>query len=87
MAGKIGQEGNVPKQLWPAVEIWWKDANNPEFKKHMEEMREMQERLRKPLTRREKLKRFFNEVRWRIVVAFDILRRGEGSEHLENDYY
>ena len=84
MAGIIN-DGDGPKALWPAVKLWYEAAYDPEKQK---ELREILERSRKPLTRWQKIKRFFafREIRWRIAVAYSVLRHGEDSPHIDIQY-
>ena len=82
MAGII-KDGEAPKVLWPAVKLWYEAAQDAEKQMELESILKSS---RTPLTRWQKFKAPFQEIWYRVKIAFDILRKGDESRHLDIDW-
>jgi hypothetical protein len=82
MAGGIIKTGEHQKVVWELAKAHFEAAYSPEFKDLFAPTTP-----RKPPTRWQRFKYPFKEAYWRVQVAFDVLRHGDESEYLRNDYY
>lgn len=80
----IIKDGNMAKQLWPAIELWYKATYDEEAAQLVKEIHEQAEKERRAkLTFWQRIK--YSEPVWRIRVAWSIIRYGEESPELRSN--